>query len=116
MTTNPLTATTGSGAQTNTASPQSVGQSVATGAQSSSVQPGTATSLLNGEGGVSLHSTALSTVNLDSPGAAPASIANQATPKPQHHVDSALLGFPALLVVVAIVLFWAVSRSGKTTT
>lgn len=106
----------GSGAQAATQSPQSVGQSPSSGAQASSVQPGTATSLLNGQSGVTLRTTALSTVNLDGGNAASTAASLPANPPAKHHANPALFGFSGLLLVVAVVLFWTTSRSVKNTT
>jgi hypothetical protein len=118
MATDQLSASSGSGTQGSTQSPQSAG-STATGAPTSSVQPGTATALLNnGQGGVPLHGTALSTVNL-----APATAAATVTVQPplpgmpaKHHINTPLFGMAILLFVVAAVLFWTTGRSVKNTT
>ena len=109
----------GTQAQTSTQDPQSLPstQSLDTGTPSSGVQPGTAASLLNGQAGVPLHGTALSTVNL-----APGATATQthastaAAAKPKHHTNPVLFGVAVLLLLVAIVLFWLTSRSVKNTT
>jgi hypothetical protein len=120
MATNQLTATSGSGEQTTTQSPQAATQPSTGGTVSSGVQPGTATSLLNGQGSVQLYPTSLPTVGLSgATGAAATGTVAAATPaKPvaKHHANPVLLGSSALLLVVAIVLFWITSRSVKTTT
>lgn len=113
-----LSITAGNGdaaGQANTQSPQtSAGSGSPASAPASGVQPGTATALLNGQGGVALHPTALTTVNINT--AAPTTAAATVNNTPKHHVNPVLLGFPALLVLVAAVLFWAMRRSVKNTT
>lgn len=116
MATNQLTTGTGSGVQSTTQTPQSAGQGATGGTQSSNVQPGTATALLSSPGGLPLQGTKLTTVSLNA--ATPATVASvsPATSPPKHHVNTALFGFSALLLAVAVVLFWATSRSVKNTT
>jgi hypothetical protein len=114
MDTNQLTTTAGSGVQATTQSPQSAGQPSTAGAQSSSVQPGTATALLNGQSGVPLHGTVLSTINLNA--TTPAIVSVPTSNQPKHHVNLMLFGLSALLLVVAVVLFWTTTRSAKNTT
>lgn len=118
MADNQLTTTSGSESQANTQSPQAAGAGVTGSVQSGSVQPGTATSLLNGgQNGVPLNGSALSTVSLNTPPqAATASVIKAAIPKQNHHVNSVFLAFPALLILVAAIAFWLTSRSEKTTT
>jgi hypothetical protein len=115
-----LTTTSGSGTQSTTQTPQSAGQEATGGTQSSNVQPGTATALLNSSGGVPLGGTVLTTVSLNraTPAAAPATVSSvsQAGSPPKHHVNTALFGFSVLLLVVAAVLFWTAGRSVKNTT
>jgi hypothetical protein len=108
-----LKTTTGSGTQAATQSPQTAGQPTATGTPSSGVQPGTASNLLNSQAstGVPLHNTTLPTANLN---ATPTT--QVATPPPARHLHPALFGVSALLFLIAIWLFWATSRSAKTTT
>ncbi|HEY5152618.1 MAG TPA: hypothetical protein VII55_01455 [Candidatus Saccharimonadales bacterium] len=119
MATDQLTATGNSQSQTTAqgSSLQPTGQASGTGATSTNLQPGTATSLLSsGQGGVSLHGTALSTVNLNAPAASTSSTAVTKPVQTTHHASPVLLAFPAALVVVALVLFWTTSRSVKSTT
>lgn len=120
MADNQLSATTGSGTQTTTQSPQTAGQPAATGTQSSGIQPGTATSLLSsGQNGVTLHDTPLSTVNLVTPAPALPLATSTAQPAQQpakHHINPVLFGLPILLFVIAAVFFWATSRTVKSTT
>lgn len=119
MATNQLTAVNGSGDQAATQSPQSASQPATGDTASSGVQPGTATSLLNGgQGSVQLHPSALSTVDLGGgAGAATGTVAGTAAKTAtRHHVNPVLFGVSALLLVVAVVLFWTTSRSVKSTT
>jgi hypothetical protein len=118
-----LTATTGSGVQATTQSPQAATSQSGGGPStqsSSSVQPGTATSLLTSNNGVSLHGTALTTVTLGTSAAAtPSTIAATQVPlaRPQvHHINPVLLGGSGLLLVIAVVSFWLTSRSAKNST
>lgn len=113
MATDQLTATAGSGSQATTQSPQSAGQPSGNSALSGSVQPGTATSLLDSQDGVPLHGTALSTVSLTNTAPAVAVLPKASPPK--HHVNSAFFGFSGLLLLVAVVLFWNTNRSAKGT-
>jgi hypothetical protein len=115
MANNQLTTVNGSGEQTTTQSPQSATQPAATGTLSGSLQPGTASNLLNGQGGVALHGTSLSTVSLSA--ASPATTASTAAVTPvKHHPIPALYGVSTLLLVIALILFWTTSRSVKITT
>lgn len=109
-----LTTTTSSGQQGATQSPQTAGQAGNTGAQASSVQPGTAADLLNSQNGVPLHAQALTIVNVNP---ATTSIA-QATPKTvaKRHINTPLMGVSIALLLIAIILFWMTSRSVKSTT
>jgi hypothetical protein len=115
-----LTATTGSGIQATTQSPQAATSQSGGGPStqsSGSVQPGTATSLLTSDNGISLHGTALTTVSLDGSTAATTAVASSQIPlavKPTtHHVNPVLLGGSGLLLIVAVVSFWLTSRSAK---
>ena len=114
MASNQLTTTTSSGQQGSTQSPQTAGQSGSTGTQSSSVQPGTATALLNSQNGVPLHGTALSTVSLNN--SSNTLVPSPAKPAYKRHINSPLMGVSVLLFIIAVVLFWAVSRPVKSTT
>ena len=114
MADNQLTATTSSGQQTTTQNPQTAtAQTDNAAAQAQAVQPGTATSLLNSQQGLTLAPGALTTVDLTA-------TTTQATPKPvvppTKHINAGLLGISAVLVVVAIVLFWWTGHSAKSTT
>lgn len=109
-----LTTTTSSGQQGTTQSPQAAGQAGNTGTQATSVQPGTATALLDGQNGVPLHGQALTVVNIN---AATATVAQPASkPTAKRHINAPLMGVSVFFLAVAIVLFWLTSRSVKTTT
>lgn len=112
MAENTLKTVTAGGTQTATQSPQdSVQAGNSLGGQSASdVQSGTATSLLNSGGGIVLNSTPLTTVNLSATGQTPV-----VTTQPRH-IHPVLFGFSALLLVIAVALFWSASRSAKNTT
>src|ERR1700689_4254416 len=103
MATDQLTTTSNSQSQTTAQAGnlQPTGQASG-GTSSSSVQPGTANSLLSTEqGGVPPGGTALSTVNLNPPATAAASKpAVAAVAKPPHHANTVFLGFSGLLFVV----------------
>lgn len=109
-----LTTVTGSGTQSSTQSPQSVGSTGGAPSNATGVQPGTATSLLNTTtGGVALKSTQLSVVGL---GARTTTQTSQPEPAPAKHVNPVLFGFSGLLFIIAIAMFWATARTAKTTT
>ncbi|GAC1499604.1 MAG: hypothetical protein NVS1B10_02500 [Candidatus Saccharimonadales bacterium] len=111
-----LTAGTSSGQQTDTQNPQTAGQAGNTGAQSSSLQPGTATNLLTSPNGVSLNNTPLATLSLD-PSQNTSSSSTLVPPNPApHHLKPALLIFPGVLVLLALILFWLTTRQAKSTT
>jgi hypothetical protein len=116
MAPNQLTAGNGSGTQATTQSPQTAGQPAATGTQSGNVQPGTATNLLNSSGGVPLRPTPLSTVSLTPSASTPAVLAQSTVTQPKHHINPVLFGFSGLLLLVAVVSVWIISRSAKNTT
>jgi len=114
------TSTNGSiGSQSNTQNPQTAIQPVSAATKSGSVQPGTANSLLTSQqGGVPLQTTVLSTVSLN-PSALQTAVPTTGTassPPKQHHVSYVLLGFPVVLILVAVILFWTIRRSVKSTT
>lgn len=110
-----LNTTTGTGTQTSTGSPQTVGAGSNT-AQSGSVQPGTATNLLNSSQGISLANTPLTTVNLGATKTAttPGTTTGQAAADQQ--VSPLAIGVCVLLFAVALVAFAIINRSAKNTT
>jgi len=113
-----LSISSGSGGQTNTQSPQGLVSSGSTTAAASNVQPGTATTLLTTGSGISLHPTQLPTINVNT---APQTVTNPSsvaatTVQPKHHISSGLLGISAGLFIIALVVFWIITRSAKNTT
>jgi cobalamin biosynthesis Mg chelatase CobN len=101
--------------QTTTQSPQSGVQSLGSStAQSSNVQPGTTSSLLNsGSGSVALHPTALSSINLSTVQSASSQPATAA--KPSHHTNPVFFGLALVLFVAAGLLFWLAGRAERQT-
>jgi len=103
--------------QVRTTNPQTAGQPASGGARSGSVQPGTATSVLTSQQGVALHATALPSITIGATPTQTSAVSNPPSPPaPKHHINPTLLGFPALLVIVAVVLFWTARRAEKITT
>jgi hypothetical protein len=73
--------------------------------------------LLTDKQGVSLHSQALTAVSLiDNGTRTETHTASQTPAAPRHHVNAALFIIPVALCVAAVVMFWAMQRSAKTTT
>ena len=110
-----LLPTTGSSqSQTTTQSPQAGAQSSLSGtAKSSSVQPGTTSSLLNdGTGSVALHPTVLPSINL-SKGIQSTTAPATTAPAKHHQVNPVLMGFSIGLFVLAVLLFWLAGRTTK---
>jgi hypothetical protein len=68
--------------------------------------------------GIALHPTQLPEINVNS-GSAPATKSYStavSVVQPKHHINSGLLGVSAGLFVVAIIVFWVITRSAKNTT
>jgi cobalamin biosynthesis Mg chelatase CobN len=107
-----LTATTNSGSQSTTQSPQTAGAGNNSTAQTGSVQPGTAANVLTSQNGISLQQTQLSTVSLAAPSATQTGVS--ATPK--HHFNPFLLIVAVILFLVAAGFFWNTMRSVNSTT
>lgn len=112
------TTTSAGGGQTTTQNPQTAApQSDNNAAPAGSVQPGTATSLLTSQQGLTLSPGALTTVDL---GATTTSTQASAKPRPavpaKQTINPAILGLSVLLCLVAIATFWWISRSAKSTT
>lgn len=110
---------TGGGTQANTQSPQSAAQPTTGGAQASSVQPGTTNDLLNqqaagNDGGVPLSNPPLTTVGLDA--TATTTVAQAAKPTPKHEFQPALIAFPVVLLLAAVLVAWFMKRSVNNTT
>jgi hypothetical protein len=114
-----LSISSSGGSQTTTQNPQGlVSSGTASTEAASNVQSGTATALLTTPTGIALHPSQLPTiaVNTSSEPSLPTSSASVATAPPKHHVSSALLGISAGLFIIAIIIFWAITRSAKNTT
>src|SRR2546421_637495 len=109
-----LNTTTRSASQSTTQTPQSTAGSSVGGVQTRGVQSGTPADVLRSTNGIPLSNTALSVVNLGGTTTSATTSSKPVTPK--HHANVPLLGFSALLIVIAIVMFWIDSRSVKTTT
>jgi hypothetical protein len=77
------------------------------------VQPGTSTTLLTSQGGVNLHASQLTTVNL---AAGTQAQSQPAAQPPKHHINTVLLSASILFCLIAVGLFWTISRSAKNTT
>lgn len=121
MEVNQLKAATSSGGsadQATTQNPQTAApQSDNAAAPAQSVQPGTATSLLASQTGLALTPGALTTVDLSSATASQATATKPAAkPLQSQHLNPILLVLSIGLCVVAVVLFWIMSRSAKNTT
>ena len=98
-----------SGDQTSTQSPQAAQPANGGGAANAgSIQPGTANQALESTQGISLNPTPVSTVSL---GGSTGQVSS-ALPR-QQHFNPVLAGLALVLLVVAVILFWAVSASGK---
>jgi hypothetical protein len=109
-----LPTTTGSGAQATTDTPQNVAQTSSFGGnQTNTVQTGIASSVLSTQaGGIPLKNTPLVAYDLNQ--AIPGTTTE--TSQPAHaQPNHALLGVSALLLVVAVVLFWTTKKAKNTT-
>ncbi|HYH36224.1 MAG TPA: hypothetical protein VD706_01860 [Candidatus Saccharimonadales bacterium] len=116
-----LTATPATGAQqSSTSNPQTVpsGQSISGASnRSGGVQPGTATSVLTSNNGLSLELSPVTTVSLSKSAGTGAQSRTVSTPEPvKHQVNGTFIIIPIVLVVIAVGLFWSMSRSAKSTT
>lgn len=118
MADNQLTATSGSGEQATTQSPQSVPVANGLGGPAATnIQSGAASSL---QGSTQLTNLSSTSIKLNVP---QASSGAQASTKavvpaftPQHHFNPALLSVPVLLVLLAGAMFWFTSHTAKNTT
>ncbi|HVA11498.1 MAG TPA: hypothetical protein VNG32_05035 [Candidatus Dormibacteraeota bacterium] len=113
-----LSISSGDGGQTSTQSPQGLVGSGSTTAAASNVQPGTATTLLTTGSGIALYPTQLPTVSVNTaPQTTTTSTPVVATTiQTKHHISGGLLGISAGLFIVALVVFWIITRSAKNTT
>lgn len=111
-----LTATTNAGGgQTTTQNPQTATQNDASAAGAERVQPGTADRLLTSQQGVSLVPGNLTTVDL-SARATTVAAPRPVTPLQHKGINQMLLGTSVALCIVAVALFWWMTRSAKSTT
>lgn len=109
---NTLKAVGNSGSLSQTQDPQSATSTNGAIAQANSIQPEPTADALTSSEGLNLHPTALSTVNLSG---RTTTSASTITPAVKHHTNPILLGFSGLLIIVAILLVWAISRPAKET-
>jgi hypothetical protein len=110
-----LNTTTNSGQQSATQNPQTAGQPALPGASSGSIQPGTKTDLLAGQGSIPLTNRPLTTVSL-SPGAQVSSAPKPITPVAKPSFTPFLILAAMLLVLVAAASVVAINRTAKNTT
>jgi len=110
-----LTATSGTGTQTTTQSPQAATTGSTSPAQPTGLQPGTATSLLNGQGSVTLQPTPLSTISLGGTSQQTTSSPSLA-PVRHQHVNFVLVGLVAVVLLIALVCTVVFSKQVKSTT
>jgi len=103
------------GTQITTQTPQSA-TGPAGGTKSNSLQPGTATTLLNSSTGIQLQNKAVPTIQLPPATATVAQAGPSPVPAKPHHVSPVLISLPVILVLVALVMFWQARRSVKSTT
>jgi hypothetical protein len=113
-----LTTTSNSGSQTTTASPQTSasggGGYTTPAAQTDNLQPVSTTSLLDGQGGVTLNpNVPLTTVALSSTTTASTGVPSK---PPTHQTHPIVLGFVALLVIVAVAILLQQNSAAKNTT
>ncbi|MGH7192307.1 MAG: hypothetical protein ACREJM_02095 [Candidatus Saccharimonadales bacterium] len=107
------------GDQNTTQNPQTVPTQTLGGASAKSggVQPGTAASLLTSSQGEYMGSPAITTVSLGAAGQTQAATqAPSDTTKPVHHTSAAWFVVPVALCLVAVVMFWTMTRTAKSTT
>ncbi|HXE10270.1 MAG TPA: hypothetical protein VN554_02480 [Verrucomicrobiae bacterium] len=105
------------GQQNVTQNPQTAPkQPVGSTTQSSNVQPGTADSLLTSRQGVGLHNQSLTTVSLANTSTQTSVQPATQTAPAKHQVSAVAISVPIVLCLVAILAFWIVRRSAKSTT
>jgi hypothetical protein len=103
--------------QTKTESPQNLVNPTANAALSSNVQTGTASSLLTAQTGILLKQTAPTTVSLNNTSlGTPITQTPTTTHSSKHHINVVLLGACIVVVVIAVAVFWIITRSAKNTT
>lgn len=115
-----LEITSSDGQQNATGNPQTAPTGTpGTPAKSGSVQPGTSTDLLNNQQGIGLGSPALTTVKLDGdPSQVRTQTGSQAQTGSQqpYHANLVWLSIPAIFILLAAGMVWAIARSAKSTT
>ena len=106
------------GQQNATQNPQTVPSAPGASTRSGGVQPGTATSLLTSTQGETLHPQTLTTVSLASDPRTVRTTTSSVQPAPPqaHKVNAVWVAIPLVICLVAVVVFWAMSRSAKSTT
>ena len=112
-----LSITSGGGTQTTTQSPQGLASSGTSAEAATSVQPGTASTLLTTPTGISLGPSQVATVPIASTATASSTkTAAVATVQPKHHTNDILLGGAIALLIIAFAAFYMITRSAKNTT
>jgi hypothetical protein len=111
-----LNTVSGNGTQSSTGSPQSATTTSNLGTNSTAVQnnPATTSLLTAQNGGIPLHSAPIVAYDLNS--AIPGTVDVSKAPVSHSGPNGLLLGFAALFIIVAVVLFWTTAKSSKTTT
>lgn len=108
------------GQQTTTQNPQTISdQNLSAPAESGGIQPGTSNNLLTSDTqGESLGVPSLATVSLvnTTPQTATSSQSSSSSSGSGHHVNAGLLIVPVVLVLAAIVMFGAMTRSAAKST
>jgi|GEM_PF-2899033 len=107
-----------SGEQTNTGSPQSVPSANNLGGQTATKLQSSPSSLQGGtqlENNPSLSNITLAPTQSSSDNSSTGQAAI-VTPIKHHHINPVMLGFPIVLVIFAVLTFWTINRSAKTTT
>lgn len=113
----PTSTASGSGTQAATQSPQTAA-STPTGSPASGVQPGSNASMLENQAGekIPLSSSEVTMVDLGQTNTLSTAAVSPATTVAREAMNPALLGIPLILFLVAIVLFFSMSRLAKNTT
>jgi hypothetical protein len=115
-----LSITGGSGSVESQASTQTPQASVGPAGNSNSsgtVQPGTATNLLETDnGGITLTNQVLPTVTVAATATGTVQTTKSDTQSTNHHTNFFLLGLAIVIFVLAVGFFWSTFRSAKNTT
>lgn len=117
-----LSISSSGGTQTTTQSPQNLVSPDSSTEAATSVQPGVSNvqpETSSSPSGIALHPTQLPVVNVNT-SAGPVSSSSSSTvavdTKPKHHINAGLLGASIGLFIVAVVIFWLITKSAKNTT